>query len=131
MLVDVFFYPILSAFPFPDIPRPSAKQRGLVERFGGVILRPFNFPGLRAWMPTDSVPKLARTRADSVYPIQLRTVPDPRRYDASVDVLFRSDTAFAGVADRIAERGGRVVLHGVPNFVNLILPNRAIPEARR
>jgi hypothetical protein len=129
IMVDVLFIP--QVYPPPDVPHPTAKQRGLVERLGGVIVRPFNFAGLRVWMQTDSVLKLAEMRRDSLYPIQLFTVPDPRRYDPYVDILFASDTDFDRVALRFSELGGVVILHGVPNSAVLILPNRAIPEVRR
>jgi hypothetical protein len=121
IMVDVLFFP--QVYPPPDVPHPTAKQRGLVERLGGVIVRPFDFAGLRVWMRTDSVLKLAEMRRDSLYPIQLYSVPDARRYDLYVSVVFASDTDF---------RSGRAPVHGARRGADPARsPQRSCPDSTR
>lgn len=123
LLVDVFFH-----LPFgdPEVDRPSLYHRGVVERFGGMILRSYHLAGMRVWLPTDAIPE---------FPAIVMTVPEPRRYDTTVHIDFRMGLDWMADRLRIVELGGRVLippssLPGFPPSAFVILPNRALPELR-
>lgn len=113
-----------------DVDRPVLAHRRLVERAGGVVLKGFNLAGMRVWFPTDSIPPLQ----DSPRYAIVRRVPDPRRYDMTVLVIYGDGTRWPADSANAVALGGRVLipveLPG-PAAAIIAIPNRSLPALRR
>lgn len=132
LVVDIFFNFVNGGIEQPGevaVDRPVMADRRLIEKAGGVILKTFNLAGVRAWFPTDSIPAF---QADPRQPL-VRRVPDLRRYDARVIILYRRNDQWPEDSLEIVRLGGLVSfpmqLPG-PASASAFLPNRSLPVLR-
>ena len=123
VLVDVFFGRRNEQDP-PD--RPLDDHLSAAEAHGAFVLFQFDFPAIRAWIQTDSIPSLS----DRGYFVSVHEVPDPRRYDWLAGVGY--DHAVApGDEARITELGGLIRRRfEALNQLEVQLPNRSFAELR-
>lgn len=121
-VVDVFFHKGAD----DDADGPAAEHIEMVEAYGGVVLRRFNVPAVRAWIRLDHVPALGQ-RGGSVI---VYGVPDLRRYDYRVIARYDRSLRDSDV-DRFEELGGRV-RHRLDSIDAIAgaLPDRAVPMLR-
>jgi hypothetical protein len=123
VLVDVLFGRRGPEDP-PDRPLPAHLAR--VRAAGGRVLHEFQFPAVRAYLPTRNVRALTGGGFDP----SVHEVADPRRYDWRATAGYRARLAAAD-EDRVRVLGGRVERAlGNLNMLVVTLPDRSYPALR-
>jgi hypothetical protein len=123
VFADVFFS---GGLELGLLDRPLAIHRHLTESAGAVIVRSYRLPGFRVWIPTDSIPILAKHLGVSV-----RDVPDPRRYDLLLYAFFGVGQFRGADSLRIHDLGGRVIRNWESlGLVLLHVPERSVRQIR-
>lgn len=123
VVVDVFFGRRTAESPADH---PLDEQLAVIRAVGGTALFSFNFPAVRAWLPTRAIPEVYdRWPGTSVH-----AVPDERRYDWTATALYDQPISEADL-QRVNELGGRVVQHmEALNMLAIALPNASFPALR-
>ena len=123
VVVDVFFGRRTDQDPAD---RPLPEHLGLIRAEGGSPLFSFNFPAVRALVPTSSIPSLH----DRWPFLSVHTVPDERRYDWRATSAYDQPISEPDL-ERISVLGGRVLEHlEALNMLVIQLPNSSFPALR-
>ena len=123
LFVDVFF---VGGIDLATLDHPLDVQRFIVESLGASIVRSYRVPGFRVWIKRDSIPILSQHNG-----VNIRSVPDPRRYDLKVSVFYGQGVFNGADSSRIASLGGKIVRnYDALGIVELYLPERSLPEIR-
>jgi hypothetical protein len=119
VLADVYF--ATDSGKMRDIRQPWHLQR--IKENGGTVLYTFNFPAYRTVASAKNLAKISDNPWVSVV-----AVPDPRRYDWYIDVMYRPSVDPDALERKIVALGGRVKYRW-PNIRALIaeLPTRSLP----
>ena len=123
VLVDVFFGRRSAEDPAD---RPLDEHIDVIRAVGGTPLFSFNFPAVRAWVPTREIPALY----DRWLGASVHTVPDERRYDWMATAIYDQPISEADM-QRVSALGGRIVRHlDALNMLWIELPNASFPALR-
>ena len=123
VVVDVFFGRRSAQDPAD---RPLDEQLDVIRAVGGTPLFSFNFPAVRAWVPTREIPTLY----DRWPGMSVHTVPDERRYDWQATVIYDQPISEADV-QQVSALGGRILEQlGATNMLAIELPNASFPALR-
>jgi hypothetical protein len=122
-VVDVFFGRRDEHDP-PD--GPVAAHTDFIRSIGGWSLALFNFPAIRAYLPTSAIPLVNQS-----WPVSsIHSVADERRYDWRATVAYDRPIASSDSAT-VAALGGRVMRQFANlNMLDIVLPNASFPALR-
>ena len=122
VLVDIFFGRRNEQDP-PD--RPLDEHLSAARAHKAFVLFQFDFPAIRVWMPTDSIPPLSDAGLFSVH-----EAPDARRYDWFATVGYDHPVTSSDEA-RITELGGLITRRfDALSMLEVQLPNRSFRALR-
>lgn len=125
MVVDVFYSRMLPNDPVSH-PQDTHRRRVLAQQ--GEILHIFQLPAFRVRVRAENIPKLSE--GDSVFVFEVLNV---RRYDWSVNVIYREGVRFDSTDEAVFARLGGRITHRLDaaNVLIGLIPDRSIPELRR
>jgi hypothetical protein len=107
---------------------PTTRHLSVLKDHGGQVVYQFQFPAVRAWVPTANVPALAED--DAV--VGVFWVDNLRRYDWNAGVGYISPYSYKTGKLRYEELGGRVDFEfDQINAISGLIPDRSVAILRR